>query len=165
MCDQPVVDLSVRSESNNTNQCATEASVVTSNVQERHPAERDVDGDGVERSFSISIDKVWFDQNIFFRPLQSFLARQNFWNICKDYSSSMHPWKPVQLGIGIGKALPVPKNVVSSWNCSVTLKYQLRILLDKDFIPYGLLDDQKMKIWSKRRDSIALSVTASMKVP
>ena len=77
----------------------------------------------------------------------------------------MHPWKPVQLGIGIGKALPVPKDVVSSWNCSVTLKYQLRILLDKDFIPYGLLDDQKMKIWSKRRDSMALSITASMKVP
>ena len=75
----------------------------------------------------------------------------------------MHPWKAVQLGIGIGEAWPVPTNVVSSWNCSVTLKHQLRLLLDEDFIPYGLMDDQMMKIWSKRQDSIALSVTASMR--
>ena len=34
------------------------ASIVTSYIEKRNAVERDLDGDSVERSFSISIDKV-----------------------------------------------------------------------------------------------------------
>ena len=43
---------------------------MTHNIEERNAVERDVDGDGVERSFSISIDTLCLDLNIFFRPLR-----------------------------------------------------------------------------------------------
>ena len=39
------------------------ASIVTSYIEKRNAIERDVDGDRVERSFSVSIDNVWL--NIF----------------------------------------------------------------------------------------------------
>ena len=37
------------------------ASIVTSYIEKWNAVERDVDGDSVERSFSISIDKVWLN--------------------------------------------------------------------------------------------------------
>ena len=37
------------------------ASIVTNYIEKGNAVERDVDGDSVERSFSISIDKVWLN--------------------------------------------------------------------------------------------------------
>ena len=52
------------------------ASIVTSYIEKQNAVERDVDRDGIERSFLISSDKVWL--NIFFRPYRSFLPGQTF---------------------------------------------------------------------------------------
>ena len=37
------------------------ASIVTSYIEKRNAVEQNVDGDSVEHSFSISIDKVWLN--------------------------------------------------------------------------------------------------------